>query len=105
MRGLVTTAVRLGQDLRVPAAVVAQVWRHPARQARLASFLGGTYVQHVPMDLLTAKAAGLLCQATGTTDVVDAAVAACARLYSDYVVTSDPIDMRRLVRPDRVLVI
>ena len=59
-------------------------------------------LQHVPMDLLMGKAAGLLCGATGTADVVDAAVAACAWLYDD-VVTSDPDDMRRLVDPARVV--
>ena len=103
MRGFVARAFALGQEVRLPAAVVAQVWRDPARQARLAKFVRDPHVQHVPMDLSMAKTVGLLCRATGTADVVDAAVAVCARIHTDYVVTGDPDDMRRLVDPTRVV--
>ena len=103
MRSMVAVAVQRGQVIRVPAAVVAQVWREPARQVRLVNFLAGPHVQHVSMDLLMAKAAGLLCKESGITDVADASVAVCARLHDDEVVTSDPDDMRRLVDPARVV--
>ena len=103
MRELVARAFALGQEVRVPTAVIAQVWRDPARQARLAKFVEDPHVRHIPMDLLMAKTVGLLCRASGTADVVDAAVAVCARVHSDYVITSDPEDMRRLVDPARVL--
>ena len=103
VRSMVAEAMSRGQEVRVPSAVVAQVWRNPAGQARLAKFLRNPNVQHVSMDLLMAKASGLLCRATGTADVVDAAVAVCARLHDDEVVTSDPDDLRRLVDPARVV--
>ena len=103
MRSIVDVAVRRGQQIRVPSPVVAQVWRDPRRQVSLVNFLAGPNVQHVPMNLLMAKAAGLLCKESGLTDVVDAAVAVCARLHDDEVVTSDPDNMRRLVNPARVV--
>lgn len=105
MRSIVVEAARRGQEIRVPAVVVAQVWRDPARQATLARFLSKPLVQHVPVDVLMAKVVGMLCSATATNDVVDAAVAVCARLHDDDVLTSDPVDMARLVRPDRVVAI
>jgi hypothetical protein len=43
-----------------------------------------------------AKAAGVLCGRTGTTDVIDASVVITARLSRKAVVTSDADDLRRL---------
>ena len=41
---------------------------------------------------VTARAAGVLCGRTGTSDVVDASVVLCAREREHYVVTSSPED-------------
>ncbi|MGH3696902.1 MAG: hypothetical protein ACRDRX_23465 [Pseudonocardiaceae bacterium] len=80
--------------VRTSPAAVAQVWRHGARQARLARVLAG--VAAPPLDLDTGKRLGLLLGATDSCDVVDAHVASLARA-GDRVLTSDPQDLRRLL--------
>ncbi|MGH3832929.1 MAG: hypothetical protein ACRDRS_21235 [Pseudonocardiaceae bacterium] len=47
-------------------------------------------------DAMTARAAGVLCGRTGTSDVVDATVVLCARERHHHVVTSDPEDFAAL---------
>lgn len=103
LRELLAAALRRGQNLRVPGGVLAQVWRDPARQVVLTRFTASAEVQHVPLDEPAAKRAGLLCAATGTADVVDASVAACAREYGDLVVTSDTRDLSRLLPAQRIV--
>jgi hypothetical protein len=49
-----------------------------------------------PLDAATAQAAGQLCAATATADVVDASVVILARIVDGVTVTSDPDDLRRL---------
>jgi PIN domain len=97
MRDLVERSTAVGAPMVVPAPVLAQVWRGGARQALLARFLDLPIVE---VDLLTRatwQAAGLLCGKTGTADVVDAAVVACAhRRAARVVITSDPDDLRTL---------
>ena len=89
-------AALAGVDVAVPAAVVAQVWRGSARQARLSRALAGCEIASLD-DV--ARAAGELCGRAGTSDVVDASVAVVAassganRLY-----TSDPADLRHLLQ-------
>jgi hypothetical protein len=89
----------------VPAGVLAQAWREPARQAPLAQLLKKAGVVVVPLDAAAARATGILCAASGTPDVVDASVALCAHVHGDHVVTSDPVDIARLVGRDRVIAI
>lgn len=90
--------LRVVQQERIPVrsspAVVAQVWRHGARQAQLARILAGVAVP--PLDLDTGKRLGLLLGAAGGSDVVDAHVASLARA-GDKVLTSDPDDLRKLL--------
>jgi len=93
IRALVQEARATGASLGVPAAVLAQVWRDGARQARLAALVGSRTVEVVVLDTVTAKAVGRLCGLTGTADVVDASVVLAARARSDRVVTSDPADL------------
>lgn len=76
------------------APVVTQVWRHGARQARLASFLSIVDVR--PVDEAAARRAGELLAAAGTSDAVDALLVATAR-PGDSIVTSDPEDIGQLV--------
>lgn len=94
--GLLRQAMQEGVPLAVPTGVVGQVWRDGGRSARVAALLKEPLVEVVPLDLLTAKAAALLCRAAGTTDVVDASVAHCAARRSGRVLTSDAGDLRRL---------
>jgi predicted nucleic acid-binding protein len=93
IRALVQEARATGASLGVPAAVLAQVWRDGARQARLAALAGSRTVEVVVLDTVAAKAVGRLCGLTGTADVVDASVVLAARTRSDRVVTSDPADL------------
>jgi len=88
-----------GIPVRIPAPVLAQVWRGSSpRQARLARLVKIEETAVVVFDAETAKAAGQLLAESGTSDVVDAAVVLCARVHGDRVVTSDPGDLLRLDR-------
>jgi hypothetical protein len=87
-------AVDEGRDIRVPAVVVGQAWRDARRQVRLAKFLAGCHVD--PVGLETAKAAGILCGRSGTSDVVDATVVVMAAATGAVIWTSDPGDISSL---------
>jgi predicted nucleic acid-binding protein len=93
---LLARARERSQPLHVPAGVIGQVWRNGARQARLAILLASHDLQIHPLDDHTARAAGQLCGATATTDVIDAQVVLTARTRGRRVATSDPDDLRRL---------
>lgn len=84
----------------VPAGVVAQAWRDGGRQALLSRAL--THCDEVPLEGALARAAGLLCGRAGTADIVDGSVALVAAARSQTsptaLITSDPIDLRHLLR-------
>jgi hypothetical protein len=88
--------LELAQDIHVPAGALAQAWRNPARQARLARVASADAVVIHPLDAAGARAAGQLCAATVSSDVIDASVVLVARLVDGVTVTSDPEDLRRL---------
>lgn len=81
---------------RIPAGVVGQVFRDKARQVILERFLRSVEVDIRSLDEHEARACGILCGLTRTSDVVDASVALLARSNGDVVVTSDLDDIRRL---------
>jgi hypothetical protein len=85
------------EDVIVPSAALAQVWRGGARQARLSAAL-----EHCVLSSFdaVARAVGELCGRTRTRDIVDAQVAIVATT-SDVLYTSDPDDMKRLIRAYR----
>lgn len=93
---LLARARERGELLSVPVGVIGQVWRDGRRQARLARLLGSDAVEIVELDDWGARAAGQLCGATATTDVIDATVVLCAQPRGGRVATSDPDDLRRL---------
>ncbi len=93
---VVLRAVQHRLRLSVPAGVVGQAWRDGRRQVRLVRLLGSPAVEVVPLDDASARAAGQLCGATGTHDVIDASVVLCARSRGEAVMTSDAGDLRRL---------
>ena len=82
--------------LAVPAGAAAQAYRDPVRQVALNRLLAHPRVETVPLDLPLARAAGALCAARGTSDVVDASVVLCARQRGGRVASTDPDDLRRL---------
>jgi hypothetical protein len=96
MIALLRQALSEGRVSRVPAGVVGQVWGDGCRQVVLSRFLRGTEVRVVPLEERLSRAAGELCGATGTADVIDASVVLVAREHRDTIVTSDPSDLRRL---------
>ena len=93
---IVSTALREGDVLIVPAGVVAQAWRDGRRQARLARLLRSPVCRIEPLDDTAAKVVGQLLGVTGESDVVDGHVVALARARGIGVVTSDPNDIRQL---------
>ena len=87
--------LELGVIPLVPAPVVAQVSRSP-QQAQLRRLLTGCVV--VPLGEAEAHEAGRLLGITKTSDVVDAVVVTTALRQNATILTSDPGDMKRLVR-------
>ena len=81
-----------GGLVEIPAGVVAQVWRG-ARQVRVTRLLNSESVRVANLDGETARAVGVICGLTGSTDVVDGHVALHARRRGLAVVTSDPDDI------------
>lgn len=91
---LLVAAAEAGVEVRTSAACVAQVWREPARQAKLARALRG-FVEH-SLDPATARECGRLLARANASDVVDAALALLVE-DGDTVVTSDRNDIARLL--------
>jgi hypothetical protein len=96
MIALLHRALAQRRTFRVPAGVVGQAWRDGRVQVTLARFLGSDEVEIIALDDSLARACGELCDARGSSDIVDASVVLLARQERDPIVTSDPIDLRRL---------
>lgn len=96
--GLLLEAQRASIAVRVPSAVVAQVWRGGAAQARLASLLRG--VEEVELTRARSRSIGELLGAARRADVVDTSLLEVA-LDGDHIVTSDVRDVRHLARSAR----
>ena len=80
-------------------AVVGQVWRGGARQARIARLLEASEVAAI--DLEHGRAAGELMGRARTSDVVDAALVLLC-VDGDQVLTSDPDDLTTLASAARI---
>jgi hypothetical protein len=91
---LLAIAAQDGVDAITSSACIAQVWRDPARQARLTRALAGFL--EWPLEEACARRCGLLLARTGTSDIADASVSLLAR-DGDTVLTSDPQDIGRLL--------
>jgi hypothetical protein len=76
-------------------AVVAQVWRDPARQVRLSRLLKG--VDEVELTRRRSRSIGLLLRGSGKADVVDGSIVDLAE-DGDEILTSDPDDITPLIR-------
>ena len=86
------------------SAVVAQVWRGGARQARLARLLTSELAEELSLDPDASRRIGVLAAATGAEDVVDGHVALIAEEEDAIVLTGDAEDLRHWgVEPDRVV--
>jgi predicted TIM-barrel enzyme len=93
---VIEVARREGRDVIVPAGVVGQVWRGGGRQVRLARLLNARDVRVEPLTDVGARAAGVVCGAARTTDVIDASVVLAARRHHATVISSDRADLEVL---------
>lgn len=99
-RGDREVLVRLNEAARgdrepvTSSACVAEAWRDPARQARLARAMKS--IVERPLDAESARECGLLLARSDTSQVADAAIALCAG-DEDIVLTSDPDEIEQLL--------
>jgi hypothetical protein len=93
MWALHKATLRRGLIPMVPAPVLAQAWRG-GPQPQLSRLLKGCEVD--PLSEQAARAAGVACAASATSDIVDAAVVVDAVSRHALVVTSDPRDLARI---------
>lgn len=81
---------------RVPATVVAQVWRSGfGKQASLAKLIGQSDID--TLDEARAREVGQLLADAGTDDIADAHVVVSAE-SGDLIITNDPVDIARLAK-------
>ncbi len=95
LRAYIFLADRGDVSLLTSSAVVAQVWRGGARQARLARLLGSDLVTEIALDVEASRRIGQLAATVGASDVVDGHVATLAIERAAVVVTSDVDDIAR----------
>lgn len=93
---LIETALHDRARITIPATVLAQAIRRPARQVRLSRLIDRPLIQIVPLDRADAVSVGRLLAASRTADIADAHVVICAWRSGQRVVTSDPDDLLRL---------
>ena len=87
------SALRRGTALTSTHPVVAQVWRDPRRQVRLAKLLDA--VSLLPLD--NGSAVGAILARAGTADVVDAHLVSVAMRLGEDIITGDVRELGRLV--------
>ena len=102
---IIGTALEDGDRFVVPATALAQVIRNPAKQVRLWRMVQHDKTDVVPLDGSDAQAVGVLLARTGTSDIADAHVVICAQRTGHAVLTSDPLDLRRLDPGLRVITV
>lgn len=93
---ILDTALEDGDRIIVPATALAQVIRNPARQVRLWRMIQFDKTEVIPLDGSQAQAVGALLARTSTSDITDAHVVICAQTAGHAIITSDPLDLRRL---------
>lgn len=102
---LLARATEVGARVTVPATVLAQAIRDPARQVRLTRLVRQPTTDVAPLDGPDATSVGVLLAASRTRDIADAHVIICARRCGQTIVTSDPNDLHRLDPTARLVVI
>ena len=93
---ILDTALEDGDRIIVPATALAQVIRNPARQVRLWRMIQFEKTEVIPLDGSQAQAVGALLARTSTSDITDAHVVICAQTAGYAILTSDPLDLKRL---------
>jgi predicted nucleic acid-binding protein len=93
---LLARAVERGMRITIPATVLAQAIRNPARQVLVSRLIRQACTDLVALDGPDATAVGLLLARTAKADIVDAHVVVCAQRAGQAIITSDSEDLRRL---------
>jgi hypothetical protein len=101
--GFIEEALKLGEEIAVPASALAQAWRGGPRSARLARLIVAT--ESDPLDGPRAKETGERLGDRDRADIADAHVVCCALDNRAVVLTSDPDDMKALVGAGESLVV
>jgi len=94
---LLEDAEECGDEVVIPASVLAQAWRGGPRVARLAKLVDASEVDALSES--RAKEVGRRLGARGGRDVADAHVVCCAAEREATVLTSDPDDTEALIEP------
>jgi len=94
---LLEEAEECGDEVVIPASVLAQAWRGGARAARLARLAGASEVD--ALDERRAKQVGGRLGSREGSDVVDAHVVCCAVEREAAILTSDLDDAEALIEP------
>ena len=102
---LLARATATDATVTVPASVLAQTIRDPARQALTSKLIRQPNTRVPALDGGAAVQVGRLLAASQTADVVDAHVVLCAREADDSIVTTDPRDLARLDPGARLVVL
>lgn len=100
---ILDTALQDGDRIIVPATALAQVIRNPARQVRLWRMIQFDKTEVIPLDASQAQAVGALLARTRTSDITDAHVVICAQAAGYAILTSDPLDLKRLAPALRLI--
>jgi hypothetical protein len=90
--GLIQRMQAAGVEPTTNEVVLAQAWRHPARQVPMAMLVKATTVYRFGDP----KVIGMRCAASGTSDIIDASLAVLADQLNLTIVTTDPLDMAEL---------
>lgn len=85
--------IERGMQPTLPTVVLGQAWRG-GPQARLSRLVHGCLIE--PFTEQQARTAGVALAASGSSDLIDAAVVTTALERGDMIVTSDPDDLRRI---------
>jgi predicted nucleic acid-binding protein len=93
---ILDTALKDGDRIIVPATALAQVIRNPARQARLWRMIQFDETEVIPLDGSQAQSVAALLAWTSTSDITDAHVVICAQTAGYAIITSDPLELKRL---------
>jgi predicted nucleic acid-binding protein len=94
---LLEDAEEAGDEVVIPASVLAQAWRGGAKAARLARLVNASEIDDLSES--RAKEVGGRLGTRGGRDVVDAHVVCCAVEREAAILTSDPDDAEALTEP------
>jgi predicted nucleic acid-binding protein len=103
MAALFEEVIEEGEEILVPASVLAQVWRGGPRSARIARLMAGTISD--ALDEIRAKEVGERLGNRHKADIADAHVVCCAIERDAELLTTDRDDIEALIEPSERLMV